>query len=272
MSLVAAGVLCGVLLVLAFGRWVLAPASAQMRRGYFNAFVAGLLLAAAIEVLPNALEGAGIAGHQALSSLLFPDGNLPPDSAWLFVLEPVYMQVAVRAVGAALVMVIFFRANAAPRVEEGDAEEGGGPVAGAGNGLALLAVTAGLAAHNLWLGLTRGLFAPGAGSAELALLALGATLLGASALGLVSSLRSQWWQVVAVSLALGLAGGVGALWRGSDPALQVTLLPLLIGAGCLVYGIGRLLRLLQGEIGLGWRTTAAVAVGVLVLYQSRLFL
>ncbi|HSM57915.1 MAG TPA: hypothetical protein VK879_17305 [Candidatus Sulfomarinibacteraceae bacterium] len=268
MALVA-GVLCGVLLVLAFGRWVLAPASAQMRRGYFNAFVAGLLLAAAIEVLPNALEGAGIAGHQALSSLLFPDGELPPDSIWLFVLEPVNVQVAVRAVGAALVMVIFFRANAAPRAEDGDANEAG---QAAGDGLALLAVTAGLAAHNLWLGLTRGLFASGPASAELALAALGTTLLGASALGLVPSLRSQWWQVVVVSLALGLAGGAGALWRGNDPALQAALLPMLIGAGCLVYGIGRLLRLLQGEIGLGWRTTAAVAVGVLVLYQSRLLL
>ncbi|HSM57170.1 MAG TPA: hypothetical protein VK879_13550, partial [Candidatus Sulfomarinibacteraceae bacterium] len=66
--------------------------------------------------------------------------------------------------------------------------------------------------------------------------------------------------------------GAGALWRGNDPAQQAALLPMLIGAGCLVYGIGRLLRLLQGEIGLGWRTTAAVAVGVLVLYQSRLLL
>ena len=281
------GLLSGAVLALCMALWLLGPASPEMRRGYFNALVTGLLLAAAIEVIPNALDAVELAGRRLLA-LVVPEGGESAGSFWNVLTQPAQVQIAVRAFGAALVMFIFFRANAIPLAKTDGAAADGGiahgerrlsalPVEGT-DYLGLLVVLGGLAGYALWLGLAGGLPAAAGGGASsgldfgLLLLTFGASLLGIAALGLVHNLRGEWWLIPVASLLIGLAAALGSVWQGGQVALEVGLLPLVVGAVCLVYGIGRLLCVLQHEIGLGWQTTLTVAVGALILYQSRFIL
>jgi hypothetical protein len=210
------------------------PASQEMRRGYFNALVTGLLLAAAIEVIPNALDAVELAGRQLVELLAPPQAN--DKTAKKGALSALPLE-ATDYVGLAVVVV-------------------------------------GLAGYALWWGLARGLASSAAGALDVTLLlpTFSAALLGIAGLGLVENLRAQWWLLPVGSIVIGLAPGLGSLWKGEQLALEAGLLPLVIAGGCLVYGIGRLLRLLQHEIGLGWQTTLTVAVGALLLYQGRALL
>lgn len=275
---ILAGIAAGTTLVFISGFWILSPTSREMRRGYFNAFVTGLLLAAAIEVIPNALEALEIAGWRVFAMLMPPNTVFASDSFWNVLVQPAQVQLMVRGLGAAAVMLIFFRANAIPVAGDGERDEVlhdmprarlALPLQGT-DYVGLLVNTLGLGSYTLWISLTAGLL-PRA-SLALVLLVASSSLLGVAALGLLNNLRRRWWLLAAASLLPGLVAGFGAVWKGEHPAIELALLPLLLGALCLVYGIGRLLRLLQHEIGLGWQTSAAVAVGALVLYQSRFLL
>lgn len=278
---IAVGIAAGTTLVFISGFWVLNPTSREMRRGYFNAFVTGLLLAAAIEIIPNALEALEIAGGRMFGALISPSVASAPDSFWNVLVQPAQLQIMIRGLGAAAVMLIFFRANAIPVSEAGELEEAQErrqgmpharfvlPLEGT-DYVGLLVNTLGLLSYALWISLTVGLLPrPSLG---LVLLVASSSLLGVTALGLLGNLRRRWWLVAMASLLPGLVAGLGVVWKGERPAIELALLPLLLGALCLVYGIGRLLRLLQHEIGLGWQTTAAVAIGALLLYQSRVLL
>ena len=279
------GLLAGVAVALGAALWVLGPASPELRRGYFNALVTGLLLAAAIEVIPNALDAVELAGRR-LVGLIVPEAAGGAQNFWSVLTQPAQVQIAVRAFGAAIVMFIFFRANAIPLAKtvgpaaDGEQPRSALPIDGT-DYLGLLVVMGGLAGYALWLGLAlpaaqAGRLPASAASSgldfRLVLLTFIGSLLGIAALGLLQSLREQWWLIVVASLLIGLAAGVGSLWQSGQLALEAGLLPLVVAAVCLVYGIGRLLRLLQHEIGLGWQTTMTVAVGALLLYQSRFIL
>lgn len=278
---IVVGIAAGTTLVFVSGFWILNPTSREMRRGYFNAFVTGLLLAAAIEVIPNALEALEIAGGRILGAFISPGVSSAPDSFWNVLVQPAQMQIMVRGLGAAAVMLIFFRANAIPVSEAGQLDEAREerqgfrrprlmlPLEGT-DYVGLVVNTLGLVSYTLWVSLTLGLLPRP--SLSLILLVASSSLLGVTALGLLGNLRRRWWLVAIVSFLPGLVAGLGVVWKGERPAIELALLPLLFGALCLVYGIGRLLRLLQHEIGLGWQTTAAVAIGALLLYESRFLL
>ena len=275
---VVLGTIVGAILALALAAWALVPASRQMRRGYFNAFVTGLLLAAAVEVLPNALNAVEFAGRSLVAALI-PAQGAAPDSFWNALTQPVQIQLVVRSFGAAIVMVIFFRANGIQLLQESQTHVQGRrrflllPTART-DYVGLVVLFAGLAGYALWMGLSRGLSpgAPQSLSFDLLALVFTSSLLGVAALGLIVNFERRWWLLPAASLLLGLAAGLGALDRGEWLAIEAGLVPLVISAFCLVYGIGRLLRLLQHEIGLGWQTTLTVAIGALVLYQTRFLL
>lgn len=275
---VVLGTATGAVLALGLAGWALAPSSRQMRRGYFNALVTGLLLAAAIEVLPNALDAVELASRSLLA-LLVPDDGVGPDSFWTVLTEPAQVQIAVRALGAATVMVIFFRANAIRLVEEDENRPEGRrrllllPTKDT-DYVGLVVLLAGLTGYTVWMGLSRPLSPANASSLSFDYLTLSfiSSLLGVCVLGLIVNFRRQWWLMPLASLLLGLAAWSGAVDTGERLALDMGLVPLLVSAFCLVYGIGRLLRLLQHEIGLGWQTTVAVAIGALALLQSRFVL
>jgi len=278
------GLVVGVSLFLATGLWLFPPAGGRTWRGYFNAFATGFLLAAAIKLIPEALMAVEFYGYSALASHVL-DGVAPERDSFLGVLiAPGQIQVIVQAVGAATVMLLFFRGNASSQREKGDAtgDQPGRPWAKVRSWLALppsgldwaglTIITIGLFSYNLWIGASRApLFGPAAnGSFWLVLLLVFyGTLLGIAVLGCIDS-RKDLRLAVFPTLLLGLAIGVGLNWPGGHLTVVGGLLPLLAGSACLVYGIGRLLRVLQHDIGLGWRTTLVVAVGTGIVYQSRL--
>lgn len=274
---VMVGMTIGASVALGLAAVALAPASRQMRRGYFNALVTGVLLAAAVEVIPNALDAVTLAGRSLLAALL-PAGAVS-DGIWNALTQPAQVQIAVRAFGAATVMVIFFRANGIQLANDDETQEEGRRrllllPTGRTDYVGLVALLIGLTGYVLWLGLSRR-FSPGAGSTlsfDFLRLAFTSSLLGIAVLGLIANFQRQWWLLPLASLLLGLAAAWGALGMGERLALEAGLIPLLISGFCLVYGIGRLLRLLQHEIGLGWQTTLTVAIGALALYQSRFLL
>lgn len=275
---VLVGMIVGAGVALGVAALALAPTSREMRRGYFNALVTGLLLAAAIEVIPNALDAVSLAGRSLLA-MLMPSERVASGSFWNALTQPAQVQVAVRAFGAATVMVIFFRANGIQLASDGEADTDGGsrllllPTERT-DYVGLVVLLAGLTGYTLWLGLSRSWPRSAGTTLSLDFLALAflSSLLGIAVLGLIANFRRQWWLLPLASLLLGLAAVWGAVGMGELLALEVGLVPLLISAFCLVYGIGRLLRLLQHEIGLGWQTTLTVGVGTLALYQSHLLL
>lgn len=276
---VLVGMIVGAGVALGVAALALAPAGREMRRGYFNALVTGLLLAAAIEVIPNALDAVSLAGRSLLA-MLMPSEGVGSGSFWNALTQPAQVQVAVRAFGAAAVMLIFFRANGIQLASDGEAGTDGGssrllllPTERT-DYVGLVVLLAGLTGYTLWLGLSRS-WSRSAGttlSFDFLALAFLSSLLGIAVLGLIANFRRQWWLLPLTSLLLGLAAVWGAVGLGELLALEVGLVPLLISAACLVYGIGRLLRLLQHEIGLGWQTTLTVGIGALALYQSHFLL
>lgn len=272
------GLALGSASALAFGFWVLDPASREMRRGYFNAFVTGLLVAAAVEVIPDALLAVETAVGRLLSGLIPAAPVSETDAMWAMLLHPAQIQIAVRALGAAAVMLIFFRASGTPLVKAtpGDEDETEDEDHRRLSPLAIIIfAVAGLACYWLWNGLSGSLpsgTAAGRLSLGVTVVAFSSSFLGIAILGLLDELRRQWWAVLAAAFVIGASTGVGLMWESGRPAIEVGVLPLLIGAFCLIYSIGRMLRLLEGEIGLGWRTTLAVAIGALALYQTRFLL
>jgi hypothetical protein len=78
--------------------------------------------------------------------------------------------------------------------------------------------------------------------------------------------------VAAASLLFGLATTLGVANLRGQIILSVAPLLLIFGTLFLVYGLGRLLRVLQYQIGTGWRTTLTVLISALLLYQGNQFL
>jgi hypothetical protein len=106
----------------------------------------------------------------------------------------------------------------------------------------------------------------------IALLIFSGAVLGVTTLGLIPNLAGYWRWVAAASLLFGLATILGVVNLRGQLILSVAPLLLIFGTLFLVYGLGRLLRILQYQIGTGWRTTLTVLVSALLLYQGNQFL
>jgi hypothetical protein len=139
----------------------------------------------------------------------------------------------------------------------------------------LIIVTLALLCYTLWLSIGR---TPLQTLAQpylfliTALLIFFGALLGIATLGLIPNLGGHWRWVAAASLLLGLATILGTFNPRGQIILSAAPLLLILGTLCLVYGLGRLLRVLQYQIGTGWRTTLTVLISALLLYQSNQFL
>ena len=275
------GLITGILCLLWLGRWILSPPNEQMRRGYLNAVVVGLLLAAAIEFIPNTLGEVEFVSYHLLNTYLIAPLNPQPDTAlWMFT-RPTQIQSVARPFMAVVIIVLFFKSNGVRVVPQ--AENQTDPVVKTSGWRAWLAlppleqhadqpglviVVLGLLCYTWWMGVLRP--SPQLASqpylfASIALLIFSGAGLGVATLGLIPSLERYWPWVVSASLLLGLTTLSALIDWPEEPLVYATPL-LLAGTVCLVYGLGRLLRVLQYQIGTGWRTSVVVLASAGLLY------
>lgn len=276
------GLITGILGPLWLGRWILSPPNEQVRRGYLNAVAVGMLLVAAIEFIPTTLGELEFVGYQLLDRYLIAPLDPQPDTAlWMFT-RPSQIQAVARPFMAVVVILLFFKSNGVRMVSQPENQTD--PVAKAdgwrarlalppleqhADQLGLVIVLLGLLCYTLWLGVLRPppqlagqpyLFA------SITLVIFCGTGLGVATLGLIPSLERYWPWVVAASLLLGLTTLSGITGWPGPMILSAAPLLLLVGTVCLVYGLGRLLRVLQYQIGTGWRTSVVVLASTGLLY------
>jgi hypothetical protein len=284
------GLVVGILCPLLLGRWVLSPPNDQMRRGYLNAVTVGILLAAAIKFIPTTLSEVEFVGYQLLNYYVFSTLNSPPDSALALFTQPSQLQLMFRPFLAAIIIILFFNGNgvkiapqpetpsneqAAPKPTDWRARLALPPLEKQADQLGLAIIVVALLCYTLWLSTGRiplqtmnqpYLFL------TTALLIFSGAVLGVTTLGLIPNLAGYWRWVAAASLLFGLATILGVVNLRGQMILSVAPLLLIFGTLFLVYGLGRLLRVLQYQIGTGWRTTLTVLVSAVLLYQGNQFL
>lgn len=282
------GLIGGILLPLIIGSRILSPAS-QMRRGYTNAVAVGILLMAAIEFIPTTLGEIESVGYSLLKSYVISPLDPEPDTVLWALTRFAQFQMVARALLASAILILFFQSNAITSVsrQQTPSEAPASRLAGWRSWLILpsleeqadqagmIIVIIGLTCYNLWLGVSRAsIFATGGLKLFLAiaLVIFSAAVLGIALLGLVPNILKYWRWVATASALFGLAILFGFVNLGEQIILTVAPLLLIVGTVCLVYGIGRLLRILQYQIGLGWRTTLTVAISALVLYLDNQFI
>jgi hypothetical protein len=251
----------------------------------------GILLAAAIKFIPTTLGEVEFVGYQLLDQYLISTLNPPPDSALRLLTHPNQIQMMARPFLAAVIIILFFKGNGVKIAQPADAQADEAAVALKSRGWrgrlalpplekqpdqpGLIIVTLALLCYTLWLSIGR---TPLQTLAQpylfliTALLIFFGALLGIATLGLIPNLGGHWRWVAAASLLLGLATILGTFNPRGQIILSAAPLLLILGTLCLVYGLGRLLRVLQYQIGTGWRTTLTVLISALLLYQSNQFL
>lgn len=285
------GLVVGIICPLLLGRWVLSPPNDQVRRGYINAVTVGILLAAAVKFIPTTLSEVEFVGYQLLKHYFISTLNPPPDSAWGLFTQPSQLQLMARPFLAAAIIVLFFNGNGVkirPQAETPGADPPDGrmstgwrarlalpPLEKQADQLGLVIVVGGLLCYTLWLNTGRPPL-PAVDPPQLflvtALLIFSGAVLGIATLGLIPNLAGHWRWVAAASLLFGLVTLLGVVDLRGDPTLSIAPLLLIFGTLFLVYGLGRLLRVLQYQIGTGWRTTLTVLISAVLLYQGNQFL
>lgn len=287
-SLLGLGV--GLLPPLLIGFWLLSPPDNPVRRGYINAVAVGILLGAALEFIPTTLTELEFTGYRLFEAYIVSAINPEPGSMlWVFTRSTPF-QVVVRSLAMIGVMFLFFRGNAAaPAIGPETSLESDRlpprqsawqtwlalPAAAQLDRAGLTIVTLGLFCYNLWLGALRAPvpdFEPGPKFLALMLLPFSGAVLGIAILGLLPDLGQHWPWLVGLSALLGLAMILGFATPGGQIALQGAPFLLLLGTVCLIYSIGRLLRILQDQIGLRWPTTLTVAASAGLLYLTSPFI
>jgi hypothetical protein len=285
------GMIIGIICPLLLGRWVLSPPNDQVRRGYLNAVTAGILLAAAVKFIPTTLSEIEFVGYQLLNQYIFATLNPSPDSALALFTQPSQLQLMFRPFLAALIIILFFNGNGVKVAPQPDAPPNDQatpsnptgwrarlalpPLEKQADQLGLFVVVAGLLCYTLWLGTGR---TPLQTMSQphlfliIVLLIFSGAVLGVATLGLIPNLGRYWRWVAAASLLFGLATTLGVANLRGQIILSVAPLLLIFGTLFLVYGLGRLLRVLQYQIGTGWRTTLTVLISALLLYQGNQFL
>lgn len=285
------GLVVGIICSLLLGRWILSPPNDQVRRGYINAVTVGMLLAAAIKFIPTTLGEVEFVSYQLLDQYVISTLNPQPDSAlWLFS-RPSQVQMVARPFLAAVIIILFFNGNgvkiashsdtqvddqaAAPQSTGWRARLALPPLEKQADQLGLIIVMVGLLCYTLWLSIGRTPLQT-VGQPQLfltiALLIFFGAVLGIATLGLIPNLGGHWRWVTVASFLFGLATILGVINLRDQIILSAAPLLLIFGTLSLVYGLGRLLRVLQYQIGTGWRTTLTVLISALLLYQSNQFI
>jgi hypothetical protein len=238
-------------------------------RGGLNAVAVGLALGAMFDLIPLALEQLTVIVGTLMRALfvdLFALQNTP-----LGIGGAVITQAAVPA-GALFILFLYLTGNTLPLIVDGklvghktDGWRARVAIPQAGSvdvtGIALL--TIGLAMQNLWVGQQRGAQVSadaGLTSMFLYLIALVAALRG---LALFGPFVAPAQRVVAFILCvLGIAAPVVLGVTAPDTMRSVALgvLPAFIGVLVLPVAMGRLLRVVQYDIGMNWQATLILVV------------
>ena len=281
-GLALVGLLIGLALPFGVSGWLKGENATQ--RGYLNAVAIGIMVAAAVLIIPTALSEVEFASYALVSRVVpasFGETNLIPWS--------LQFQVVLRSLGVIAILILFLRSNAPLLPEERTAlVQAGQPLplrTKIRTGLALVSddtidwvgvvgVTVGLACYTLWLSATEAPLGLGDGSFRFGItLFVGlATAVGISVSGLLPDLERHRLWLMGISLLLGLAAIFGALPLGRRLILSGSPILLAVGAISLIFAIGRLLRIVQDQIGLDWPTTATVGLSGVIVYFSSEFI
>jgi hypothetical protein len=277
------GLFLGILLLLFIGRHVMSPGD-QRQRGYANAVAVGILLLAAINFIPTALTEAEFVGYQLFETYVVSPLDPQPETFWWLFTRAGPFQVIVRSLGMVIVLFLFLRSSSVSLAEPAATAHSGQtaslrthwrawitlPGENRADWTGVIIVTIGLFCYNAWHAVT---YAPptGSGPAQrpaIALLILIGTVLSGAVLGLMPEVSQSWRWLVGIATLLGLASIIGLTNLGGQAVLSGAPLLLLLGTVSLICGIGRLLRLMQYQIGTRWPTTLTVAASAGGLYLS----
>lgn len=267
-----AGAAFGIILLAAFA-FLLGRRGAQTNwRGYSNAAAAGIVFGAMVDLLPKALEFGGVFIATVLQAQVLTPMHAAPDSFWA--IGAGILSEAVTPFGALLVLFLYLSGNSAPMPVAGrmvGAARPGWrtwfsiPATGEVDWKGVFIITFGLSAHNVWLGQARGqLLQPGGSTVSVFLLAFGlaAALRSFALSGSLVDVRARWPALLGCSAIIGGAGILGAAMPETGRTIWLGILPVVAAVLILPIGLGRLLRLLQYDVGLGWKTTLAVLAGL----------
>ena len=195
---------------------------------------------------------------------------------------PIHFQVVVRSLGVAAILILFLRGNAPISFQEKLllseqsvavtrrqrlAQWLALSAANQTDWIGIIIVAIALGCYNLWLGVQQEPLT--AGSEQfigITFLTFLSVILGMAIWGFVPISQLDWRWLVSVPCLIGLATILGLTQPVGRIILGIAPLLLALGAICMVYGIGRLLRIIQDQIGLGWRTTLTVGCGAAALY------
>ncbi len=277
-----AGVGIGVLLVTGMYA-ALAPRDAdRSRRGYLNALGAGIVLSALVDLLPQWLSMSTAALDLGLGSLL-PFLPLSPTVGGTA--QAVLVEIF-RVINILAVLLLYLKGSTLP------AAKATGPTSATGaasssrvetrrarlalpalvesEGIGLVLAGFGLALYNFWLGQARGALLDANASGRtvfLALLGLVGALRTVAISGLVLIPEGSWRAVAAFAVVIGVAALPGVLWPSGRDTLLLGLVPVGLATVSLPIALGRMLRWIQKDIGLGWRTTAVVLATLFLTRQ-----
>jgi hypothetical protein len=256
---------------LTIGAWFLGRRRTEPSwRGLANAVAAGIVLGALFDLLPQALEFAALLVGTILHSQVITRFDLAPDSFWA--IGAGVLSEAVTPFGALLALFLYLSGNSAPMSIRGELVGRPGwrawfriPAIGRVDWRGVSLITIGLAEHNLWLGQVRGALA--SSSSQVLLFFAGAfgVIAALRAFALVGSLmeeRGHWLALWGFALLIGAAGILGAASPDTRDSLVLGVGPLFLAALILPIALGRLLRRLEYDLGLGLKTTLMVLGGL----------
>jgi hypothetical protein len=267
-----AGVVLGISVLLIFAFVFGRRGTEKTWRGYADAFGAGIVLGALFDLLPKALEFAGTLLASILRTQVLTPLQAPPDS--FLAIGAGILAEAVTPFGALLVLFLYLSGNSAPMPVNGQIVGMRMPgwrvwfsIPGAGQvdwkGIAI--VTFGLSAHNLWLGQVRGALAQ-AGDHVLTtfFFAFGliATLRAFALVGSLVDVRARWLALSGCAILIGGTGVLGVTNPDTGKTIVLGIVPVFIAVLTLPIALGRLLRVMQYDIGLGWNATLDVLAGL----------
>lgn len=270
--LILAGILVGLLILLAFAFGFGRRGAEKKWRGYFNSIGAGIVLGALFDLLPKALENGGVLVANLLRFQVISPLHASPDS--FIAIGAGVLSESVTPLGALLVLFLYLSGNSAPMPVNGrivgTSRPGWRswvsiPAAGQTDWKGIVIITFGLGVHNLWLGQVRGALAS-PGDRTLAsfflVFALIATLRTFAIFGSLVDPLARWLVLVSCALVIGGAGVLGLVDSSGGRTLISGILPMVIAVLTLPIALGRLLRVMQEDIGLGWTTTLSALAGL----------
>ena len=249
-------------------------ASRPAWRGYLNAIGTGIALGAMVDLMPAALDMATALVQRGLQILVLVPMNAatnsPLDLAALLVTD------LVRPLGGVFILLLYLSANSLPIVIKGRlvgkpawgwrawlAIPAAGETDWKGTGLLCCA----LAAQNLWVAQVRGaLVTPGSRTLTifLVLISVIGALRALALLGALATCARRWLWIPALTLIIATPVAIGVWQPGGRETIAFGLLPPLLATLVVPIVLGRLLRSIQADIGMGWRTTATVLAALVL--------